>query len=148
MSVGSLRAEEVAMFYFLVQGTGEIQKAGNARDGGMASVFEKIKSLRFARAKAVLWAHDGHLAEDFPHASVPGGSTWKSMGSTLKEIYHSGYAAVGLTGYDVKTHWPDQPESSLPLPPKGSLEFALHSFGLPVLLLDTKESMDRARQSL
>ena len=112
-----------------------------ARDQGMADTFMALRSLRFPTAKAILWAHDGHLMS---HAQTAAGLFAEDgemvMGTFLKEQLGDSYQAFALIGYQVDINWPGyaptQCKELTPPTAPNAVENLLHALATPSLLID------------
>ena len=74
---------------------------GRARDRGMAYVVQAIHGLRFPRARAVLWAHNGHLAKKAENA----GYEAVQMGTLLAGSLGGKYVTIGLVANATSIDW-------------------------------------------
>lgn len=108
------------------------RRAGAARDQGMAYTLLALRSLRFPKAKAAVWAHNWHLARDAMLADSP----W-TMGTALDRAVESAYVNLALAGYEVAIDWPNGLGCGLTAPPTlGSVERLLHNLQEDYLLVD------------
>jgi erythromycin esterase len=117
----------------------DLKRSMEARDTGMAWMFQRTRAIRFPDARIVLWAHNEHLEQD--HASVVNGfgQGSRALGSQLHEALGADYVAIGLTGYDISIDWPDVGCGPLDPPTDpNSVEVMLHRLGAPVLLVDLR----------
>ncbi len=97
-------------------------RGGRARDRGMAYVAQALHSLRFPRARAVLWAHNGHLAKRVDTA----GYAAVQMGTLLAGSLGSKYVTIGLVAYETSTNWPGCGSDDLQVG-EGSVERIFHN---------------------
>lgn len=124
----ALRSWENQSYYI----TRDRSRAGAARDQGMAYTLLALRSLRFPKAKAAVWAHNWHLARDFMLADSP----W-TMGTALDRAVGSAYVNLALAGYEVAIDWPAGLGCGLTeLPGLGSVELRFHSLREDALLVD------------
>ncbi|MCP4901891.1 MAG: erythromycin esterase family protein [bacterium] len=128
-----LRAWEGQMYFY----EDDIDSSYQARDVGMAYVFQAIKSLRNPDEKVAIWAHNWHIAYDT--------SKWDAdfypvpnMGSHLRTALGDDYFALGLIGYSVSINWPGVSVGELDPPSDtNAVEYLLHhEIARDYLLLD------------
>ena len=108
----------------------------DARDAGMADVFEAMRALRAPGARTAIWAANGHIvadSESVTESAYPAG--WVGMGSHLRDRLGDGYAPIGFFARSVTWSWPGLPVETAEAP-RGSLERALDAVGEPVLVVD------------
>lgn len=107
-----------------------------ARDRGMALVFQKMRELLAPKKKIALWAHNVHISLA---GSFWDGSTFKSLGYNLREMYGAEYFPIGIVGYNVEINWP---QSNKPRPASDSsyLDFLLHQQQEPFLLINMMDN--------
>ncbi|MEM6957158.1 MAG: erythromycin esterase family protein, partial [Myxococcota bacterium] len=116
-------------------GPNDFPAAFEARDRGMAQVFQTLWRIRAAEAKTVLWAHNTHIATDYSNVSgsFSGG---KSMGTFLADDLGERFTAIGLFGYDVEVNWINVRMGSIPVPSRDDGETLLNELGVPYLFVD------------
>lgn len=103
------------------------------RDRGMAYVLQNLLALRHPKAKAVVWAHNAHLAEA-EGGPAPGGAEW--MGSHLGRAFGARYFAVALAARETDVEWPGVGCGRFPaIGGTGSIEERLHDLGEGDLLV-------------
>lgn len=87
---------------------GNATQASLSRDQAMAANFIAFHEWLGKDKKAVIWAHNYHIARSsFVYPNPSGGSLHaKVMGAYLKERYGNSYAPFALTGYHVLINWP------------------------------------------
>lgn len=110
----------------------EDPNTSDARDYGMAYVFQAMRQLAFPRAKAVIWAHNFHIARDGKAASEV-----EPMGFHLSRWLGRNYVSVALAAAEVEIDWPAfgcGPNLYHTFP--GSAERRLRDVGEPYLLVD------------
>jgi erythromycin esterase len=93
-----LQAWQEQIFFFAA----DVNHGGRARDRGMAYTVQAIHDLRFARARTVLWAHNGHLAKSVDNA----GYIAVQMGTLLAASLGANYVTIGLAAHDTFVDWP------------------------------------------
>ncbi len=132
LSLVSLRAWEHQTHY---RYRGDQELSGNARDQGMAQVFQAMKQLRNPDDRVAIWAHNWHIAYQSDEMNPVYGL---SMGSHLKQALGDDYFAVGLVGYEVYIKWSGVGSGLLPPPDDPSnVEYRLHyELGHAYLLVD------------
>jgi len=115
--LASLRG--ITGYRYLDQNPSDFLVAWGARDEAMAEIVTRLRSLRFADGKTVLWAHNGHVANGMStlqviYPAIGIDFVWgvRSMGQALAETPGTRYAALGLTTYRFVAG-----ASSYPLPP-------------------------------
>jgi erythromycin esterase-like protein len=129
IAVEGLRAYDTTIFLL---SRGHVDNA--PRDRAMFEVFRTIRRLDFPGTRAILWAHNGHIAQ---HSDEIVGSQWeavKNLGTLIAEDVGGRYAAIGQSAYVTHYNWmvgPRQFTASM-----GSLEELLDQFGQPLLLVD------------
>jgi len=129
----ALVAIEAAHVEFAV-GTADV--AGwDARDAGMADVFELLWQERAGGQRAVIWAHNAHIVangEDLRGSVYPAG--WVDMGSILGDRLGENYAPIGFIASEVAWSWPGMEGTGSAR--DGALERVLEELGEPWLLVD------------
>lgn len=98
----------------------------NARDGGMAATFLGLRELRFPKAKAIVWAHNAHIAESDSDPRTPGA---QPMGQSLAGALGTSYLTVALGAKQTDIDWA---LACGPAPGYGadpSVEHSLHQLG-------------------
>src|SRR5215831_3292464 len=132
MASRSLRAWQGEAYNY----TSDLPASMVARDQGMADVLLALRALRFPSARAVVWAHNFHIAAHQEEVQYP---FWgaKSMGSFLAERLGDDYGPIGLVGYQVDINWPSVGCGPQPVPTAANaVERMLHGLGEPFLLID------------
>lgn len=112
-----------------------------ARDIGMASVFQQLRALHFPGQKALLWAHNIHIVKR--HEKVNDswvGGPIVTQGTELHRQLGDRYRAVAIIGFDVWLNRPEQSGHVVPSPTSRSLEAMLHELGEPALFIDLRHS--------
>lgn len=135
ISLIGLRASEDRMY--LDRTPQDYPLAWSARDRGMAEVFQRIWLLQAADSRAVIWAHNSHVAHSFQSATVPemNDLIWgaPNFGSFVREQLGDEYVALALTSYQTII----APAQSLPTPTdRRHVEVLLHELDEPYLLVD------------
>ena len=126
-----VRSWQGEAYYF---GLGDSVKGSESRDIGMAYAFGVLRRLRYGDIKTVVWAHNYHIAKDAK------ASSWatRTMGSYLREMFGSSYAALALIANIPEIDWPNLngcgPAQVVRHP--GVIETQLHDLGYEALLLD------------
>lgn len=110
----------------------DINRAGTARDRGMATLFQGIRALRFPKAKVALWAHNAHIARD------PTAFGFTNMGSFLAAELGGKYSVVGLVSHEANIDWRGVGCGPSSLPGPDSVEQILHDVGEETLLVDLR----------
>jgi erythromycin esterase-like protein len=108
----------------------DFTRSWNARDRGMATVFQSLRELLVGQAKTAIWAHNSHL------------STTSALGSPLvptgvhlrAELGHQ-YAAVALVSSELAVGGPGIGCGPRPTYPE-SVEWHLSALGETALLVD------------
>lgn len=123
----------------------QVGQGYDARDWGMAYVFNKIRSMKFPDKKVAIWAHNWHIAHQTPlmkeplvvMAPVPIGlQAATGMGTLLRQQFGADYLAIGLHAYQVSINWKDLRQGDLQPHVDESLEGLLHALERPALLVD------------
>ena len=112
----------------------DFPRSWNARDRGMATVFQRLRALLVGEAKTAIWAHNSHL------------STTSALGSPLvptgvhlrAELGHQ-YAAVALVSAELSVGGPGIGCGPRPTYPE-SVEWHLSALGETALLVDLDAS--------
>ena len=109
------------------------ERAFDARDQGMAYIFQAIRNLRYPGAKTVLWAHNHHIAKNSPEYFYS-----LIMGTHLDRTLKKGsYVSIALIGREVSIDWPAFGYCGpRPAPGEGAVEWLLHDLGEDFLLVD------------
>ncbi|MBI3556773.1 MAG: erythromycin esterase family protein [Deltaproteobacteria bacterium] len=112
----------------------------SARDKGMADVFFAQLERRRPGAKAIIYAHNNHIAramEDRLPFKSPKFAR-ERMGSFLAERFGSKYVSIGFLGYDIKlNHHLFKSFIEPPIPiSKSSIERRLHDTGAKEVFVD------------
>jgi erythromycin esterase-like protein len=132
-----LRAWQPSIFYDQT----DLKTAMEARDTGMAYVFQKTRMLKFPSTKIILWAHNEHLEQDHPSIVNGFGEGSRAMGTQLHDALGSDFVSVGLCGYDVNIDWPNVGCGSIGTPKLSTdVEVMLHNLGQNYLLIDLSKS--------
>lgn len=104
------------------------------RDAGMAQMVKYLLHGQFWGKKAVLIAHEGHVARNFQEYSP---FTKKNMGTFLGEIFGPNYFVVAAISFKpAKADWWNG-EGPLPVFPNDSTEGILFDSGIGTFVLDT-----------
>jgi len=130
--------------------THDTVKSFEARDAGMADVFQRLRDLDYPNAKIVMWAHNVHLEYASPEATGPQlqyvtpwvegaqyyiGATL--MGTRLAQAIGPSYVAIGLTANQIAIDWPGLGCSVWSSGGAvGSVEAELHRLGKGALFVD------------
>jgi erythromycin esterase-like protein len=109
------------------------ERAFDARDRGMAYIFQAIRNLRYPGAKTALWAHNHHLAKNSPEYFYS-----LILGTLLDRSLKKGsYVSIALIGREVSIDWPAFNYCGpRPAPGNGAVEWLLHDLGEDFLLVD------------
>ncbi len=133
----SLRAWQYEAFFLQT----DPKQSTDAREPVMAELLSDLVDHYRPGAKAVLYAHNYHIAnnrEPFPFLDA------KTMGTYLGERYGAAYAAIGMIGYSVRVNHAFFPPQLYPDPPvpdsADSVELALHNAGCAQALVSTTGS--------
>lgn len=119
----SLLGNQEQYFYL----TRDKRASYEVRDQKMALTFDAIRKLTDPKGKAVIWAHNLHLALNYKVVNSPYWPGSNSFGYYLRQLYSRDYVPIALTGYKVAFHWPGAPDAQeLPQPNSGSVEDKLH----------------------
>jgi erythromycin esterase len=105
-------------------------RSWNARDRGMATVFQRLHQLQAGGAKTVLWAHNSHLAEQPPLAGA-----YVPTGTHLNTEMGERYLSIALVSFDVTVGGPGIGCGPRPTYPE-SVEGHLSALGETALLVD------------
>ncbi|MCA9492504.1 MAG: erythromycin esterase family protein [Myxococcales bacterium] len=109
----------------------------DARDLGMADVLESLASEELAGKRIVIWAHDGHLARDWPHSADS--QRFVSLGTHLARRHGEDYVAIGFVGGDVLVNWaPGIPDRRVESLAPDDVEHRLHQQGVNAALVDLR----------
>lgn len=87
--------------------------------------------------KIIVWAHDGHIANDSHYPSQDG----RNMGGELRARYQANYLAIGATFYRGAFrvyHYPATSVQQLSTPGQNTYNYTLSQAGLPRYLLDLR----------
>src|SRR5690349_7120569 len=122
----AIRAWEEEWFYIQ-----DFRRSYAARDLGMADVFQAIRELRFPKAKTVLWAHNGHVANGHPFGHT-------ALGDHLDERLGKDYVSLGLVAYDPYIDWAGVGCRRMNYAGPNSVETFLHELGEGFLLIDIR----------
>ncbi len=87
--LNAYHAADVAQQAAAMWGQPALVKQTAARDEAMARNVEWMLSTRYPRARAFLWAHNGHVGV--------GAEPWTSMGTYLRAALRSNYFVIGQT---------------------------------------------------
>jgi erythromycin esterase-like protein len=139
VAVVSLRAYQSVVLHSSDPGADvDIKPWEEWRDKGMFESFQLLHARRFPQ-KTILWAHNVHLAQQYPEVRVGAfGPPWRGMGTWLSEAAGASYVVVALAGYDLSMDWHEVGACG-PIPPPTSsdaLEVMLHGLALPAALVD------------
>jgi erythromycin esterase len=113
-------------------------KLSNERDAFMAENVGWLYKHGNSTSKVVLWAHNGHIANDPTHSLTPG---WKTMGTYLREQYKDRYLPIGFSFYQGTFHAASGTSVqafTVAAPIKNSYNYTLGSVGLPRFILDLR----------
>lgn len=93
-----LQAWEEEIFYL----ESDIDRAGRARDRGMAYVAQALRNLRWPHARTALWAHNGHIAK----RAGDSGYIAVDMGTILaNDLGDQNYVAIGQVAREIYLDW-------------------------------------------
>lgn len=112
--------------------------AEEARDRGMAEVFQRLRDTRYPDGKVALWAASWHLVYDATEIDgiMPRA---KTMGAYLKEALEESYLVIGLTGFEMEVDFPAAGMVGQLAPPSNDthVEYRLkHEIGHEFLFVD------------
>jgi erythromycin esterase len=113
-----------------------------ARDVGMAAMFEAMRARSFATKKTILWAHNYHLSEAHTEVAVsvfPARAI--TLGSILRKDLGASYRAVGLVGWDVEINFPPTPVGKVGDADPDAYEVKLHALGRPSMFVRVDETV-------
>ena len=106
----------------------------------LADLFLARMALDFAGQRAIVWAHNYHLAADHPAIRRTGfAAQAATLGSELRTRVGDAYQAVAITAYRPWINWPGVGENVVTElgTPSNAIERALYeNFDDPVLLYD------------
>jgi erythromycin esterase-like protein len=133
-----LEASAIALRYSAAQWLAIVQNDSLAqntvRDAGMAQMTEHLLLGQYRERKAVLIAHEGHVARNFQEFSP---FTKKNMGTFLGDFFKSNYFVAATISYQpAKAEWWTGGDA-LPVFPKKSTEGILFDSGIGNLILST-----------
>jgi erythromycin esterase-like protein len=108
------------------------------RDGFMAENIEWIHDhAAGSNPKLIIWAHDGHIANDTTYRSQDG----RNMGGELRAQYKDSYLPIGTTLYQGTCRVYDYPAGvlqAIPPAPANTYNYTLGQAGLPLFMLDLR----------
>ncbi len=137
LAVLGLRSNQGEMFYF----TSNVPLSYTARDVAMTRVFLTLRQLYFPTQRAIVWAHNFHLAADFRGVQQPQRTGAITFGQGLRDALGRSYVALGFVGRRVEISWPGQaPNTPTAAPLPGSLTARLAAFGRRWLFADTRSA--------
>jgi erythromycin esterase-like protein len=105
-------------------------RSWNARDRGMATVFQRLRELLVGEAKTAVWAHNSHLA-----ALPPLAGAYVPTGVHLRAELGHQYASVALVSSELTVGGPGIGCGPRPTYPE-SVEWHLSGLGETALLVD------------
>jgi erythromycin esterase-like protein len=105
--------------------------SSEARDRGMASVFQGIRNLRQPGGKTVIWAHNFHIARN-----AAGYLPYATMGTFLDQSLKAAYVNVALVSHEVSIDWQGLGCGPADPPGEGAAENLFHELGEDFLLVD------------
>jgi erythromycin esterase len=88
--------------------------------------------------KIIVWAHDGHIANDTSYPSRDG----RNMGGELRTRYKNSYFPIGTTLYQGTMRIYDYPTGvlqAIPPPSPNTYNYTLGQTGLPLYMLDLRK---------
>lgn len=112
----------------------DFPRSWNARDRGMATVFQRVRELLVGEAKTTIWAHNSHLA-----AVSALGSPLVPMGAHLRAELGHQYAPIALVSSSLSVGGPGIGCGPRPTYPE-SVEWHLSALGETALLVDLDAS--------
>ncbi|HET9211693.1 MAG TPA: erythromycin esterase family protein, partial [Thermoanaerobaculia bacterium] len=112
----------------------DFPRSWNARDRGMATVFQRVRELLVGEAKTAIWAHNSHLA-----TTSALGSPLVPTGVHLRAELGHQYAAIALVSAGVTVGGPGIGCGARPTYPE-SVEWHLSALGETALLVDLDAS--------
>jgi erythromycin esterase len=108
------------------------------RDGFMAENVEWMYDHEAGpHPKLIIWAHDGHIANDTTYGSQDG----RNMGGALRAHYQDDYLPIGTTLYQGTFRvykYPSGVVQAIPPSPADTYNYALGQAGLPLYMLDLR----------
>jgi erythromycin esterase-like protein len=109
-----------------------------ARDIGMAKVFEQLRALHFPGTKALIFAHNIHVVKRHETVSQSWvGGPIVTQGTQLdRDLGDGRYRAFAMVGMHVSLNRNGYKGPVSPSPSSSSLEAVLHALGEPALLVD------------
>ena len=130
----------------------QLAESFELRDQSMADNVTWLLDQAGAESKAILWAHNGHVAAS--ELAIPDGTMLRGMGSVLRDRYGEALVAVGFDFFsgDFAAIGQDanalpSPDAAwiheIPLPLPESTEYTFAQLGLPRFMLDL-QSFDGA----
>lgn len=129
ISIRSIQAWQYENFFLAAQ---DLSKGYESRDSGMADLFNNFRSL-YGQKKAIIYAHNYHVAFNMDHRDPQQDIVAKSMGTFLKNQFREKYFSIGFIAYETQINhkiFPDPPWTNPPLPIDAeSIEKKLHAIG-------------------
>jgi erythromycin esterase len=108
------------------------------RDGFMAENIEWIHDhAAGSNPKLIIWAHDGHIANDTTYSSQDG----RNMGGELRAQYKDSYLPIGTTLYQGTFRVYDYPAGvlqAIPPAPANTYNYTLGQAGLRLFMLELR----------
>ena len=91
-----------------------------------------------AHPKIMIWAHDGHIANDTTYGTQDG----RNMGGELRAHYHQSYLPIGTTLYQgtfrTYTFYPSNKVQTISPASSNTYNYTLGQAGLPLYMLDLR----------
>ncbi|MBV9228852.1 MAG: erythromycin esterase family protein, partial [Chloroflexi bacterium] len=91
-----------------------------------------------AHPKIMVWAHDGHIANDTTYGTQDG----RNLGGELRAHYHQSYLPIGTTLYQgtyrTYTFYPSNKVQTISPPSSNTYNYTLGQAGLPLYMLDLR----------
>lgn len=113
------------------------------RDHGWALAFQMLLALRAPGAKAVMWAHNGHIARKSVELRSSYADQqwyyWKNAGTWLEELGSPPFS-IGLNAYRIGQHFIGAPTTQPPRDDPNGVELPLQRLGPSMLLVDYKDN--------
>jgi hypothetical protein len=114
------------------------------RDGFMAENVEWIDEHAVGPSpKLIIWAHDGHIANDTTYGSQDG----RNMGGELRTHHQDRYLPIGTTLYQGTFrvyNYPSGIVQTIPPAPSDTYNYALGQAGLPLYMLGLRTASSGA----
>lgn len=95
--------------------------------------------------KMIVWAHDGHIANDTSYGATYAPKGTENMGAFLRKWYHDTYLTIATSlyqgAYTIYPHgYQTVTTARLGVPGKDTYNYTLGGVGIPIYLLDLRKS--------